>query len=35
MFRHRDIGFKNSNMYNIKEYIPQNHDHQNMVMETG
>ena len=30
MFRHHDISFKNSNMYNIKEYIPQNHDHQRL-----
>ena len=29
MFRHCDISFKNSIMYNIKEYMPQNHDHQN------
>ena len=35
MFRDCDISFKNSNMYNIKEYMPQNHDHQNMVLETG
>ena len=35
MFRHHDVSFKNSNMDSIKEYMPQNHDHQNMVLETG
>ena len=35
MFRYHDISFKNSNMGSIKEYMPQNHDHQNMVLETG
>ena len=35
MFRYYDISFKNSNIYNIKKYMPQNHDQQNMIMETG
>ena len=34
MFRHCDISFKNGNMYNNKEYMPQNHDRQKMVLET-
>ena len=28
MFHHHDVSFKNSNMDNIKEYMPQNHDRQ-------
>ena len=28
IFHHRDVSFKNSNMDNIKEYVPQYFDHQ-------
>ena len=35
IFHHHDVSFKISSMYNVKEYMPQNHDQQNMVMETG
>ena len=28
IFHHHDVSFKNSKINNIKEYMPQNHDHQ-------